>query len=122
MRIRVLDAALVLLSLLVVGGFSVFAYAGGGKSSSVIIEASGKRWVYPLGVNRTERVRGPIGDTVVVISEGSAWIEDSPCRDKICIQMGKVSRARQWIACLPNKIIVSIGGGQGEEKLDAVSY
>ncbi len=121
-RIRLLDAALIIFSVLVVGGFSVFAYGGGGKSSSVIIEASGKRWIYPLGADRTERVHGPIGDTVVVISGGKAFIQDSPCRDKICIQMGKISGHRQWIACLPNKVIVSIGGGPGEGKPDEVSY
>ncbi len=122
MRTRPLDYLLIFVSLLAVAAFSLFAYTGRGESASVVIEASGKRWIYPLSADRKERVPGPLGDTVVVITAGQAYVEDSPCRDKICIQMGKISRPGQWVACLPNRVMVSIGGGGSAAKPDDVSY
>ncbi len=122
MRMRPVDFVIVSVSLLAVAAFSLFAYTGTGKSASVVIEASGKRWIYPLSEDRKVRVPGPLGDTVVVVRGGEAYVEDSPCRDKICIQMGRISRQGQWVACLPNRVMVSIGGGGSAAEADDVSY
>jgi hypothetical protein len=122
MRIRPADFLLVFLSLLAVGAFSVFAYTAPGAGASVIIEASTRQWIYPLAENRRVAVPGPLGDTVVVVSDGKAYVEDSPCRDKICIQMGKISRPGQWIACLPNRVMVRVSGGESAGKPDDVTF
>jgi hypothetical protein len=121
MKIRPLDILLISVSLLVVGAFALYAYTGKGKSSTVVIEASGKRYLYPLGQDRVVKVPGPIGETVVDIRDGRAFVEDSPCRDKLCVHMGSISKPGQWVACLPNKVMVSIGDG-GVKALDDVSY
>jgi hypothetical protein len=121
MKIRPLDIVIIALSLLAVGAFAVFAYAGGRQGTQVVVEASGRTYLYPLDRDRTEKVHGPIGDTILVISGGEAQVLDSPCRDKICVHAGKISKPGQWIACLPNKVMVHIGGG-GVEKPDDVSY
>ncbi len=122
MRVRPLDLLFVLVSLLAVGAFSLFAYSGGGGNESVVIEASAKRWIYPLAENRRVEIAGPLGNTTVVVSGGQAYVEDSPCRDKICIQMGRISRPGQWVACLPNRVMVRISGGGRAEKPDDVSF
>ncbi len=49
---RPLDAVTIALSLLAIGAFSAFAYAGGGSNSSVIIQASGETFLYPLQTDR----------------------------------------------------------------------
>jgi hypothetical protein len=122
MRIRPADFLLIFLSVLAVGAFSLFAYTGRGTGASVIIEASTKRWIYPIAENRRVAVAGPLGNTIVVISDGKAYVEDSPCRDKICIQMGRISKPGQWIACLPNRVMVRVGGGGDGGKPDDVSF
>ena len=121
MKIRLLDYVALSLSLLVVGGFSVFAYAGRDRGGDVVIEASGTQWIYPLDVNRRELVKGPLGDTVVVIQGGKASVEDSPCPDKLCVHMPAISRPGQWIACLPNRVFVRVRGNDAR-KIDDVSY
>jgi hypothetical protein len=121
MKLRLLDYIALFLSLLVVGGFSVFAYAGRDRGGDVVIEASGSQWIYPLDVNRRELVKGPLGDTVVVIQGGTAFVEDSPCRDKLCVHMPSISRPGQWIACLPNKVFVRVRGNS-VQKIDEISY
>lgn len=121
MKPRKLDYLAILLSLLVIGGFSVYAYSGGDTANDLVIESSGTRWIYPLNIDRHERVRGPLGDTFVTIRNGRAFVEDSPCPDKLCVHMPAVSRPGQWIACLPNRVFVRVRGGHGPD-IDELSY
>jgi hypothetical protein len=121
MKLRLFDYIAVAIALLVVGGFSLYAYSGRNRAGEVVIEASGTQWIYPLDVNRREAVKGPIGDTIVVIEGGKARVEDSPCPDKLCVHMPAISKPGQWIACLPNKVFVRVRGESGET-IDDLSY
>ena len=120
-KLRILDIAALAAALLVVAAFSVYAYAGNGRAGDVVIEASGVQWIYPLDTDRRESVAGPLGNTIVVIKGGKAWVEDSPCRDKLCVHMPAISKPGQWIACLPNKVFVRVRG-ENAENVDMVSY
>ena len=121
MKLRIFDALAVSLSLVAIAAFSVYAYSGRTSSAEVVIEASGSQWIYPLSVDRQEAVRGPLGDTIVVIRSGKAFVQDSPCPDKLCVHMPAISRPGQWIACLPNKVFVRVRGTSGEQ-VDDLSY
>jgi hypothetical protein len=121
MKLRVLDYVALSLSLLVVGAFSLFAYAGRNRAGDVVIEASGTQWIYPLDVNRREPITGPLGETIVVIEGGKAYVEDSPCPDKVCVHMPAITKPGQWIACLPNRVFVRVRGTDAQ-KVDDVSY
>jgi hypothetical protein len=121
MKLKALDFFAILLSLLVIGAFSLSAYAGKHNARDVVVEASGARWIYPLGVDREERIKGPLGDTVVIIKGGQAFVEDSPCPDKLCEHMPAVSLPGQWIACLPNRVFVRVRGESGQD-IDELSY
>jgi hypothetical protein len=109
------------LSCAVVAGFSVYAYGGRARAGQIVIEASGATWIYPLDVDRTQAVRGPIGDTLVVIRGGRALVADSPCPDKLCVHMPSISLPGQWIACLPNRVFVRVKGEDAQE-IDDLSY
>lgn len=124
MRLRLLDFLAIFGSLIVVGAFSVYAYTGGEKNPNVIIEASGQQWIYPLREDRQVTVSGPLGDELIDIRDGKAFVETSPCPNKICILQGKISRPGQWIACLPNKIFIRISGRaeRGADGVDMISY
>jgi hypothetical protein len=100
---------------------SLYAFGNRGTGGEVLIEASGERWIYQLGEEGTKPVSGPLGITIVRIGDGAAWIEDSPCRDKLCVASGRISKPGQWIACLPNKVFLRIGG-ESEEKVDAKAF
>jgi hypothetical protein len=92
-------------------------YAPAGKE--VVITAGSSTAAYDLGVDRTVLVEGPLGQTEIVIAGGRVWVEDSPCRDKICVQMGKKKRTGEQIVCLPNRVVVEVVGDEFE--FDAVS-
>jgi len=121
LRLKPLDVVSLVLSIAIVAGFSVYAYAGTSKSGEVVVEASGTQWIYPLDVDRRERVPGPLGDTIVVIRGGKAFVEDSPCPDKLCVHMPAISRPGQWIACLPNRVFLRVRGTD-DQKIDELSY
>jgi hypothetical protein len=121
MKLRPLDFIAILLSIIAIAGFSVYAYSGRNKTGDVVIEASGQQWIYPLSADRREIVKGPIGATIVVIRDGKAFVEDSPCPDKLCVHMPAISKPGQWIACLPNKVFVRVRGNSGQG-IDQLSY
>ena len=65
---------------------------------------------YPLAIAGTFPLNG--GSNVLVIENGEAWVSEADCPDKVCMHMGKISRNGEFIACLPNRLIVSIEGGE----------
>ncbi|MFZ5647983.1 MAG: Gx transporter family protein [Bacillota bacterium] len=49
-------------------------------------------------------------------------VVESNCKDDLCIQAGWIERPGQSIVCLPNRVVVSIPGGNNNKDLDAVTY
>ncbi len=117
-KLRVLDYVIILVAVAITVATAVFLYGGGASALQVVVEGSGKTWIFPLGAEETLQVPGPIGTTVVRIHEKQAWIESSPCRDKLCVAAGKINRSDQWVACLPNKVFVRIKGKSNDEGPD----
>ena len=113
MKPKALDVAAVVLSLAVVAAFALRGWTARGESSTVVVQAAAGRYLYPMDQDRVERIPGPRGDTILVIRERAAWIADSPCPDKVCVAAGHIARTGEWIACLPNRVMVSIGGTGG---------
>ncbi len=139
-RIRVLDIVVFLVALLVIGLISLQTYARGRGSPEITISGGAQgttqgtgqgggqdavqeaeqQWIYPLDTETTVRVPGPLGETVVEIADGTVRVVSSPCPEKICIKTGRISKPGQWIACLPNRVFISIRGRRSEQP-DAIS-
>ncbi|NLV50650.1 MAG: NusG domain II-containing protein [Clostridiales bacterium] len=49
-----------------------------------------------------------------VYSDGSIAFLSSDCPDKVCIRAGRLSRAGQYAACLPNRLYIKIVSGDGD--------
>ena len=96
------------------GFVSWYVYAGQEGVAVLYIQNSSDSWIYPLEKEVELDIPGPLGVTHVHIKEGAAFVENSPCRDKICIHMGRISRNGEWIACLPNRVFLRIQGKKGE--------
>ena len=121
MKLRAFDYVALGVCVAVVAAFSARAYTGRSGTGDISIEASGARWIYPLGVEKELSIPGPLGDTIVVIRNGKAFVQDSPCRDKTCVRMPPISRPGEWIACLPNRVFVRVQGSNGQT-IDGTSY
>lgn len=91
-----------------------FVYGGTAGSGTARISVSGRygTWIFPLYSSETVIVPGPIGNTLVEISGGKAYIAASPCRNQTCVAMPPVRRHGQWTACLPNQVMITVDGGE----------
>ena len=65
---------------------------------------------YPLKKNGTFSLND--GSNILVVENGEAWVSEANCPDKVCMGMGKISRNGEFIACLPNRLIVVVEGGE----------
>ena len=75
---------------------------------------------YSLNNPRLVKVRGRLGTTSVIIENGRARIQSSPCPHKICCGMGAIGSEGGILVCVPNEVIVTTTAEQAED-LDAVS-
>lgn len=52
-------------------------------------------------------IHGEVIDTVT-IKDGSAYMSEASCPDRLCMKMGKISKDQETIVCLPYKIVVTV--------------
>ncbi len=118
-----LDRALLcgLLALALLSALLLARLPGG---RNLVVERDG-RIIYRAPLDRPRQVHldGPLGVTEALIENGSVRILSSPCAHKICIGMGRVDRSGQWLACVPNHLLLRIEGGSStaEEGYDLIS-
>ena len=65
---------------------------------------------YPLNKSGTFPLNN--GSNILVVENGEAWVSEANCPDKVRMGMGKISRNGEFIACLPNRLIVVVEGGE----------
>jgi hypothetical protein len=90
---------------------ALFIYAGTGVEEAVIIKGPQGSWVFPLEAKEILTVPGPLGDTVVELRNGEARVLSSPCANQTCVAAGRIHSRGQWIACLPNRVLLRVEGG-----------
>lgn len=107
---RALVLAIALLALV-----SLFLVAGRSVGQTVLISAGDKLvYIGPLGQDRTLKVHGPLGDTVIEIAAAKVRVTSSPCPRKICLAMGTVQHSGDLLACVPNLVVIRIEGEEAK--------
>lgn len=99
-----LSAALIAISIMTLTGDS-------SPETKVVIKVKDAEYIYPLTQEQDLTFDGELGKSHIIIHDGCVEFEDSPCRDKICIHMGQGKKDGDFLACLPNRIIVTVQGG-----------
>lgn len=120
-------ADLIIAVISIATAFACFYFASDkltGKSSQVLIKTPDAQYVYPLDKDAEFQIKGKIGITVIRISNSKVKIIDSPCQGKTCIHSPSISKNGQWIACMPNGILVSIKGKteHKDSEIDILSH
>ena len=101
--------------------------------ATVIVEVSGKEThAIPFSeVSSSQMLKIQAGvdqcATLEILGSGKARIVESTCPDKVCINMGWITRSGQVIVCLPNRIVVRIENSgtisdDANSGLDAITY
>ncbi len=81
-----------------------------GTDAVVTVRTADGDEVYPLNKDGVFSLNG--GTNTLVIENGEAWVSEANCPDKICMGMGKISKNGEFIACLPNQVIIVVEGGE----------
>ncbi len=76
--------------------------------------------IYDLNQKRELRVKGPIGDSIIVINNGQARFKQSPCPNQYCVHQGWLSHAGQVAICLPNQVSLQLLGAKNT--YDSLNY
>lgn len=88
----------------------------------VEIRADGKILdTYPLSTDRTESIQTSTGTNTFYIKDGTVYMKEADCHDKVCVNMHGISRTGETIVCLPHKLVLEIVNKDGEAPLDAVT-
>lgn len=106
--------------ILAIAGVGLLFYRNIGKTGEgfVTVTVDGKVYgTYSLKEDREI----PIHDTnYLMIQNGQADMVKADCPDQICVNQKPISKEKESIICLPNRVVVEIVGGE-EADLDAVA-
>ncbi len=87
--------------------------------STAIVEVSGEQiQELHLGHEDYITVRGTLGPVLIGIDGSGIRILDSRCPHGLCKRMGPIQKSGDWIACIPNKLVIRI---QGTSEVDAIT-
>ncbi|MBQ2100048.1 MAG: NusG domain II-containing protein, partial [Lachnospiraceae bacterium] len=65
---------------------------------------------HALSQNGTYPLNG--GSNILVIRDGEAYLSEANCPDLLCVRQGKIHYTGQVITCLPNRLTVTVEGGE----------
>ena len=60
------------------------------------------------------------GEMVIAYDREGGRVLSSPCPDQVCVHQGKTPRSGQTIACVPEKVLVTITTAAKENDHDAI--
>lgn len=114
------DLLVIVMVLVLTGGLAIGIYSAADVNRVEILDSHGTAASYPAWQAQTLRVDGPLGETLIEIADGAVRIIASPCQQKICINRGWLSHAGETVACLPNRISVTLLGD--DPRFDAMNF
>ena len=88
----------------------------------LVIQDGSQIGAYPLEEDKIVIVTwGEDEYNLLMISDGTAFVSDADCPDKLCVKQRAISRNGESIICLPHKLVSRIVAKE-ESRLDAVTY
>lgn len=101
-----------------IAGFLLYASFGKDSAGMITVTVDGEVFgTYSL--KKDQEIQ--INDTnFLIVQDGKADMIEADCPDQICVEQKAVSKNKESIICLPNKVIVEVIGGE-ETELDEVT-
>jgi len=88
----------------------LFMGRGSVKGSRVEVSVDGNVVSsFPLFKDGSYSING--GTNTIEIQDGRVRIVDADCPDRLCVRQGWIDGTGQSIVCLPNRVIVTVVGG-----------
>lgn len=120
---RLKKADLFLLTALLLAAGVLFLLRGGGQGATATVSVDGQT-VYSFDlrtVGEPQTLALENGVTIEVSAGGIAFLS-SDCRGQDCVNCGRLTKAGQAAACVPNKTLITLDGAKDKNAPDAISY
>ena len=106
--------------ILVLAGVGFLIYTSFGKQTAGIVKVTVDGELFGIySLEKEQEIK--INDTNrMIIKDGQADMIEADCPDQICVDHKTISKNKETIVCLPNKVIIEIVGGEDVE-MDAVA-
>lgn len=105
-----------LLALIVAAGLLLYGKLGRGEGMVAVVSVNGEvleridlskvREAYDLDVATD------FGRNIVHVEPGAISVTHADCPDQICVMQGRLSSSGIPIICMPNRLVISIEGGE----------
>lgn len=115
------DLFVIAAALAVAAVMCLIIYLPGGNSGEYVqVEIDGETVAtLPLGEDAERTFTTELGSNTLVIRDGTAYISEADCPDKICVRHSKIHRNGEAIICLPHRTVVTVIGADGEIDAEA---
>ena len=116
------DIVLIAVLLAVAAAGFVLVPRAAGSGGHAVVEIEGRRELdLPLDRDVTVTVTGPCGESVIVVEDGTVRIGASCCPNHICMRMGRLRFPGEVAVCVPNRLMITVRGGTGQQGFDGVT-
>jgi hypothetical protein len=106
--------------ILVLAGVGFLIYTNLGRQTAGIVKVTVDGDLFgTYSLKKEQEIK--INDTNrMIIKDSQADMIEADCPDQICVEHKTISKNKETIVCLPNKVIVEIVGGEDVE-MDAMA-
>ncbi len=103
----------------------LFFHSSDTKAAKLLIIQHDNKIIQRIDLGKVKaetRLEIPVQDGTLTImyDKNSAWVASSPCPEKLCVNQGKISKAGQTVACLPEKVLLTVTTPGKEAEYDAI--
>lgn len=110
---------IIVIAAIAIMGFLFYSIIGQKNAGQVTIKVNGEiQGTYSLAQDREIEINN--GTNLLHIKDGKADMTDADCPDKLCVNQKAISKNRENIICLPNKVVVEVESSE-ESEFDAVT-
>lgn len=102
--LRTADWAVVIGACALVGALAVLTWRPAAPAHWIEIHGPAGMQRVALDQQATVAVAGRIGESVIEVADGRARFVAAPCRNRVCIATGWLTRRDDFAACVPNGI------------------
>lgn len=120
MKIRKNDAILLaVIAVVACACLLLYMRFGRKEPGRVVVSVDGKVWdTYRLSDDKEIKVNQT---NVFVIENGEVRMKEATCPDQICVHHKPISKNKESIICLPNKVVIEITGLDEKTELDSIT-
>lgn len=117
---------IILIAVILIAGIAMlfaWRYFGPGNGARVQVTVDGKVYgTYSLSKEATIEIKDDDGNVTntLSISGGKADMISADCPDHLCVDQRAISKEKESIICLPNKVVVTVISGK-ESDIDSIS-